>query len=144
MKKLIFVLAILIAGMATNAQVLNLYTSTTVNDASGTFWDYADTLTNADTIGMVIRVKSDHVMDLCFQVVMDELSGAATGTITCLGSNDGVDFVDVSPTVSGTLTADEAEEAVVDDFNFSYCKLVVTIAGTQTSTLKTFYSFRKE
>jgi len=144
MRKLILV-ALLAVGMMAGAQSDYSYSIVTAGDAKGTFWDNADTIENGGTLDAIIRVKSDCVMDLEFQTVFDELSGAATGTITCFGSNDGVTWVTASPTVSGALTADGSIWCKVSDFNWTYCKYLLTDSGTTaTSCAKTYYSFRKE
>ena len=144
MRKLIFIIAIVFSGMLMQAQVLNLYSTTTAGDASGTFWNYADTLTNADTIGEVIRVKSSNAMNLRYQIVFDEIANAATATATHLGSNDGVTYIDTGDSITAALTADGSIWVLCRNFNYSYSKLVLTIAGTQTSRAKVYYSFRKE
>ena len=148
MKKLFLVLAILLVGMIGFAQSDYTYSMTTVNDASGNFWNYADTTTNGETLDMIMRIKSPTVMDLCFQIVGDEVSGAATQTATFLASNDGTTYVDLSDstnvTITAPLTADGSIFIVVDDFNYSYGKLLMTTTGTETSTFKCYYSIRKE
>jgi hypothetical protein len=144
MKKLLIFLALFAIGLMAGAQSTYTYTATTVNDVRGHVWDYADTLVNSQTIDWIVRVKSPTVMDMEFQVVFDELSGAATGTLTVLGSNDGVTFITCSPTVSGTATADGSIWAKVTDFNYSYVKFLMTVTGTQTCTMKAYYSFRQE
>ncbi len=117
---------------------------TTTNDASGTLWNYADTLGTTEAIDALIRVRGGTVMDLNFQVIVDELSGGVTATITTLGSNDGVTYVAVTSTISGALTADGSIWVKVNDFNYSYFKLLMSATGSSTSTYKCYYSIRKE
>lgn len=148
MKNLIITLAIVLAGMVSVAQSDYSYSLTTSNDASGTFWDYTDTTTNGETLDMIIRVRSNNVMDLTFQIIGDEVTGAATQTATILGSNDGTTYLALSDSsnvsITAPLTADGSIWVTVDDFNFSYVKLLMTTTGTETSTFKCYYSFRKE
>jgi len=144
MKKLLFIIAIVFSGMLVQAQVLNLYSSVTKDDASGTFWNYADTLTNADTIGQVIRIRGSNAMNLRYQIIFDEIANAATATATILGSNDGVTYIATGDSITAALTADGSIWVLCRNFNYSYSKLVLTIAGTQTSTASCAYSFRKE
>lgn len=142
MKKSILILAFAIMSLMTFAQFD--YTSSASIPTSGTFWDYTDTLTDADTVTMTMRIKSNVAVDMEYQIVWDELTGAGTATLTAFGSNDGVTYVTASPTISGALTADGSIWCKISDFNWSYCKLVLTLAGTQTSTQKCFYSLRYE
>ena len=141
MKKIILFIALMVAYTVTNAQT-HPYTLTTVGDCKGSFWAYADTLVDSESIQNIIRVKSDNVMDLRFQVVFDELSGAATATLTWLGSNDGVTFEAIGS--ASALTADGSAWANLDDFNYSYVKLLMTVTGTETCTMTCYYSFREE
>ena len=148
MKKLFLVLAVMLVGMISFAQSDYTYSMTTIGDASGNFWGYADTTTNGETLDMIIRVKSPSVMDLSFQILGDEVSGTATQTATFLGSNDATTYVDLTDStfvdITAPLTADGSIWVKVNDFNFSYAKLLMTTTGTETSTFKCYYSFRKE
>lgn len=147
MKRLIILIAFLTFGLMSFAQTYS-YSTSTVNDASGTFWNYADTLTDAESIAWIVRVKSPSCMDLMFQVVFDEISGASTTTGTVFGSNDGTTYLALSDssnvTITAPLTADGSMWINVNDFNYSYVKLILTQAGTATCRVKGYYSFRKE
>lgn len=142
MRKLIMFIVLFAAGMAAMAQSTYSYPFTTVGDCRGTFWNYTDTLTGSQTIDALIRVKSDNVMDVNVQVVMDEVSGSASATLSWLGSNDGVTYVAIA--AASAITVDGSAWCVIDDFNYSYLKVLMTVTGTQTSTFKSFYSFREE
>ena len=144
MKHLILLIAILFAGMAASAQSDYTYSKTTTNDASGTLWNYADTLTDGETLDALIRVRSPQVMNLRFQIVTDEISGSMTATATLLGSNDGVTYIDTGDSITTALTADGSIWILATDFNYSYVKLLMTTTGTETSRHKVFYSFRKK
>jgi hypothetical protein len=147
MKKLILTLAIALIGMIIFAQSDYTYTLTTVNDASGTLWNYADTLEDGQTLDAIIRVKSPTVMDLSFQIVSDEITGTGTYTATIYGSNDNSTFVavaDSTVSISAALTADGSIWVKANDWNYSYVKLLMTSTGTETSRHKLWYSFRKE
>lgn len=141
MKRYILFLALLLTYAVSQAQT-HPYTLTTSGDCKGSFWAYADTLVDSESIQNIIRVKSNSVMDITFQVVMDEVSGAATATLTWLGSNDGTTFNAISS--ASAITADGSAWAILDDFNYSYVKLLMTVTGTQTSTFTCYYSFREE
>ena len=141
MKRYILFLALLLTYTVSTAQT-HPYTLTTIDDCKGTFWANTDTLVDSESIQNIIRVKSNKVMDLQFQIVFQELSGAATATLTWLGSNDGVTFVAIS--AASAATSSGSVWAAVDDFNYSYIKLLMTVTGTQTSCFKGYYSFREE
>lgn len=148
MKKLIIFFAFMLIGMISYAQSDYTYSMTTNGDASGSFWNYADSTSDGETLDMFIRVKSPNVMDLTFQIIGDELTGAATQTATILGSNDGTTYLALSDSsnvsITAPLTADGSIWVTVDDFNFSYVKLLMTTTGTETSTFKCYYSIRKD
>jgi hypothetical protein len=146
MKKLLIFLALFAIGVMAHAQSTYSYPLTISGTARGHFWDYSDTLTDAQTLDALIRIKSSHVEDMTFQVVFDELTGAATGTLTILGSNDGVVYAAAyaTSTITAALTADGCIWATLDDFNCSYIKVLMTLSGTQTSTMKCYYSIREE
>jgi len=144
MKRLILMFAILLAGMVGMAQSDYSYPMTIKDDASGSFWNNADTLVDGQTLDAIIRVRSASAMNLRFQVVFNELSGASTGTVTLLGSNDGVTFIDTGDSITAALTADGSIWVIARNFNYSYLKLLLTTSGTETSCAKTYYSFRNE
>jgi len=147
MRKFVLTLAIMLIGMISFAQSDYTYSFTTVNDASGTTWDYADTLTNGETLDAIIRLKSAAPLDLNFQVVTDEISGTGTYTLTLYGSNDGSTFVavaDSTVSITDALTADGSGWVKANDWGWSYVKLLMTSTGTETSRHKCFYSIRKE
>jgi hypothetical protein len=144
MKKFITLLAILLVGMIGMAQSDYSHSMTTSGDASGTFWNNSDTLTDGQTLDALIRVKSDKVMDIRVQVVFNELSGASTGTLTFLGSNDGVTYIDTGDSITAALTANGSIWLHATHFNYSYAKVLLTTAGTETSCAKAYYSFRKD
>ena len=141
MRKLIMILAFFAFSLAASAGAHN-YTLTTQGDCKGTFWANTDTLVNSETIQLIVRVISTNVMDLRFQIVFQELSGAATATLTWLGSNDGITFEAISAASASTGT--ESIWANIDDFNYSYIKVLMTVTGTETSCFKGYYSFREE
>lgn len=143
MKKLLAILAFMLIGMIGMAQTYS-YSMTTNGDASGTFWNYADTTSNGDTINMVIRVKSASAMNLRFQILNDEITGAATNKAEIFGSNDGVTYIATGDSITAALTADGSIWVLCRNFNYSYAKLEFITSGTETSTAKCHYSFRKE
>lgn len=144
MKRLILMFAILLAGMVGMAQSDYSYPMTISANSSGSFWDNADTLTNGETLDAIIRVRSGSALNMRFQVVFNELSGASTGTVTLLGSNDGVTYIDTGDSITAALTADGSIWVLARNFNYSYAKLLLTTTGTETSCAKTYYSFRNE
>ena len=143
MKKLITLLAIMLIGMISFAQTYS-YSMTTSGDASGNFWNYTDTTSNADTINMIIRVKSESAMNLRFQILNDEVSGNATNKAAIFGSNDGTTYIATGDSITAALTADGSIWVLCRNFNYSYAKLEFITSGTETSCAKCYYSFRKE
>ena len=137
------IMAIMLVGMISMAQTYT-YSMTISGDASGHFWDYADTTSNADTVNMIVRVKSDNAMNLRFQILNDEVSGSATSKAVIWGSNDGTTYIATGDSITAALTADGSIWVLCRNFNYSYAKLEFITAGTETSTAKCYYSFRKE
>lgn len=136
-------IALLAVGMMAGAQTYS-YSFSTNGHASGHFWDYADTTSNGDTINAVIRVKSDVAMNLRFQILNVEVSGTATAKAAIWGSNDGVTYIATGDSITDALTDDGSIWVLCRNFNYSYAKLEFITAGTETSTAKCYYSFRKE
>lgn len=143
MRKLMLI-ALLAVWMIASAQSDYTYSLTTSGDAIGTIWDYSDTLTNGETLDAIIRVKSNSVMNMRFQILTDEISGTGTYTATIFGSNDGVTYIATGDSITSPLTADGSIWVLCRNFNYSYCKLLMTSTGTETSRHKVYYSFRKE
>ena len=144
MKKLFLVLAVMLVGMISFAQSDNTYSLTVVGSAAGTLWDYADTTSNGETTDAIIRLKSTDPLNLTFQIVFDELTGTSTGTGTFYGSNDGTTWQACADSISTALTADGSIWVHKAHFGYSYCKVLLTTTGTETSTAKLYYSIRKE
>ncbi len=144
MKNLLLLFAIMLIGMISFAQADNAYTLTTSNSAKGTLWDNADTSSNGGTTDAIIRLKSDTPLNLTFQIVFDEVSGAVTGTATFFGSNDGTTWQACADSISAALTADGSIWIHKLNFGYSYCRLLLTKTGTETSCEKLYYSIRKD
>lgn len=99
MKKIIlsaiFSLA-LVVGV--NAQVINTASSL----VGGTYGNTIDTVVNTATITKYIKVPTSH-RSISLQVVVTKISGTVAGKVTLQGSNDGVNFVDISsPSIAAT------------------------------------------
>ena len=109
-----------------------------------TFGTMQTQLQTGDTINAVIRVKSDVAMNLRFQILNDEVSGTATAKAAIWGSNDGVTYIATGDSITAALTDDGSIWVLCRNFNYSYAKLEFITAGTETSTAKCYYSFRKE
>lgn len=145
MKKFIFLIAVLAFGMMATAQTTT-YTLTTLDDVSGSFWSTADTIvTSGKRVAEVIRVRSAGAMDLQFQCNITKVSGTVTGTkIVFLYSNDNSTWVRAdSVLLAGDASAVHFKN--IDDFNYSYIKLwAIGVGSSAKTTMKVYYSFRKE
>lgn len=144
MKKLIVFIAIMAFGMIAFAQSDYTYTLTTNNDASGTLWDNTDTLSNGETLDAIIRLRCPNALNLTFQIVSDEVTGTGTYTATFFGSNDGTTFQACADSISAALSADGSIWIHKKAFGYSYCKVLMTSTGTETSCHKLYYSIRKD
>ena len=142
MRKLILI-ALLAVGMIAGAQNFS-YTTSTAGDASGNFWSSNDTIEASDTLAMTIRVKSDMVMDLQFQLNTTKISGTLTQDVIFSGSNDGVNYVNID-TITNTAGSTNTQFLNIDDFNYSYVRArMINSATAQSAWFKCYYSFRKE
>lgn len=154
MKKLLFILALIVSVFVANAQT----TPTEVSpDARITqpYYKYiwgttADTLTNADTLSFVFRVKalsrSGQTQDIGVDLYNDHVSGTAGGTLISYRSPDGVNYVSTGDTITvASLTADglDTERINLDNYNSPYLKLIYIQTGTAVTVPRSYvYSKR--
>lgn len=153
MKKLIFFLSILLAVVFVNAQT----TPTAVTpDATinGAYYKYiwgttSDTLTNADTLTFVYRVKattrSGQTQDFTLKLYSDFVSGTAGGTLVAYSSPDGVNYASTTDTITVTsLTGDamDAEVITLDNYMYPYLKFIYLQTGTAV-TIPRAYVYSK-
>lgn len=122
MKKLIFILSLLIIGIGAQAQTTQTFTFT------------ADTLTNADTTSLTsVLLNSDWAYSL--QVVGDELTGTSTLTGLLQYSNDNTNWTTLSTADTLSLTADGSIWWEADSFKGKYLRAYVIQSGTATASV---------
>ena len=152
MKKLIFIL-IAVLGMALNTQAQTKPTEVTPdgyisNEAYVYIWGTtADTMTNADTLSYVVRVKGRNTQDFTLKLYSDFVSGTAGGKLKTYKSMDGVTYevTAVGDSItSAAVTADimDAETITLSDFNWPYLKFYFTHSGTAV-TVPRIYIYTK-
>jgi hypothetical protein len=95
----------------------------------------SDTLTDADTLTYVLRIKGDQTMDIKAQIYNDFVSGTATGKLKSYKSIDGITYVvtaDADSITVASITADilDSEELTYSDALFPYVKFIYIQAGT--------------
>jgi hypothetical protein len=105
----------------------------------------ADTLTNADTLTHVIRVKGDWVQDFNIRLYSDFVSGTAGGTLKAYQSPDGVNYEVFDTITVSSLTADALDVEVInmDNYLYPYLKLIYLQTGTAV-TIPRAYIYSKK
>ena len=106
----------------------------------------ADTLTSADTISFVYRIKGVKTLDINAQLYVDFVAGNPTDTLFSYYSIDGVNY---SPddTLAMSPTADGMESTVLSfsDFMFPYLKFEIRQAtGSEDKVVPKLYIYAKE
>jgi len=153
MKKYLVLLILVVSAFVASAQT----TPTEVTpDARITqpYYKYvwgttSDTLTNADTLTFVYRIKassrSGQTQDFSIDLYSDWVSGTAGGTLITYRSPDGVNYVSTGDTITvASLTADglDAEQITLDNYNNPYLKLIYLQTGTAV-TIPRAYVYSK-
>ena len=141
------ILVFAVVAMATNAQskVTEVSTDGYIN---GTSYAYilgttSDTLTDADTVTYVLRVKGGQTVDMNVQIYNDFVSGTATGKLKSYRSIDGVNYTVTAAGDSITvasITADILDSEVLnyDNFLYPYLKFIYIQAGSGVNVPKIF------
>lgn len=147
MKKLILLLSLIIVAMISIAQtrVPEVTSDGYIGSPSYVYlWgSTADTLTNADTLEYVVRVKGSHMQDFNVQIYNDFVSGTATGKLKSYRSIDGITYVVTAAADSITVaavTADILDSEVLnyDNFLYPYLKFIYIQAGTGVNIPKLY------
>jgi len=150
MKKLFLILIMSVFVLVANAQI----TPTAVTPdgyvsapTSKYIWGTtADTLTNADTLNFVFRVKGNWTQDFTIKLYSDFVSGTAGGTLTAYSSPDGVNYAALDTAITVTsLTGDamDAETIGIDDFMYPYLKFIYLQTGTAVTIPKVYVYSKK-
>lgn len=109
------------------------------------FGSTVDTLTNADTLTTVLRVKGNNMYDFNIKLYLDHVSGTAGGTLILSNSIDGVNYADVDTITASSVTADIMDTEVInlDNYLYPYAKLIYKQTGTAVTVPKV-YIYAKE
>ena len=115
-------------GYISNASYVNVFGRT------------VDTLTNADTLSFVLRVKGNYLQDYNIKASVDHVSGTAGGALIVYHSMDGVNYangVGDTITISG-VTSDVMDTEVINKvkFLYPYMKLYWLQTGTAVTVPK--------
>jgi hypothetical protein len=143
MKKLLFILCLFvgfIAGAQTSVTSVSTDGSIVGPDYVYIWGSTADTLTNADTLNYVLRIKGNDVQDFNIKLYSDFVSGTAGGTLTSYSSIDGVNYVPVDTITVTSLTADamDAETMNLDNYLYPYVKFIYLQSGTAVTIPKVY------
>ena len=109
----------------------------------------SDTLTNADTLNFVFRVKTrsdGKVKNFTIKLYSDFVSGTAGGTLVGYNSIDGVIYQANGDTITvSSLTADamDAEVISLSDYLYPYYKLIYLQSGTAVTIPKVYVYSKK-
>ena len=151
MKKLIAVCSILLLAVGVFAQTrpTEVAPNDYISDPSEYFYIWgsaSDTLTNADTLNFVFRVRGDFTRDIEIKLYSDHVSGTAGGTLIGYKSIDGVNYEASGDTITvSSLTGDAMDSEVIDlpDFLWPYFKLVYIQSGTAVTVPKAYVIARR-
>jgi hypothetical protein len=138
---------------------VNAQTSPTVVSTDGTIQDaynkyiwgtVADTLTDADTLTFVYRIKarsnSGQTQDFAIKLYNDRVSGTAGGTLVAYSSPDGVNYITTTDTITVSgLSADAMDSEVItlDNFMQPYLKFIYLQTGTAVTIPKVYVYSKK-
>lgn len=106
------------------------------------FGTSSDTLTNADTLTSVLRVKGNYLQDFNIKAYVDHVSGTAGGTLILSHSMDGVTYNSVAgDTITlSSVTADVMDTEVINKvkFLYPYMKLYWLQTGTAVTVPRVY------
>jgi len=106
----------------------------------------SDTLTNADTLNYVWRVRGFKTYDVDIKLYQDHVSGTPSGTLVAYESIDGVNYEATGDTITfSSLAADAMDSETIDlgDFLAPYLKVTLLQSGTGVHVPKV-YLYAKE
>ena len=152
MKKLIFLLSLIAVAAISIAQtrVAEITPDGYITKPAYVYvWGTsADTLTDADTISYVLRIRGDRTQDFSVQIYNEFVSGTATGKLKSYKSIDGITWVVTAAADSITVaavTADILDSEVLSygDYLSPYLKFTYIQAGTGVN-IPRVYIYSKE
>lgn len=147
MKKIIMLVSLILGIILTiNAQTrpTEVTPDGYLSDASYVyvFGTTSDTLTNADTLSYVLRIKGNYAQDFNIKAYTDYVSGSAGGSLIIYHSIDGVNYENVTgDTISlGTITSDSLDTEVINKvkYLYPYMKLYWLQSGTAVTVPKAY------
>ena len=106
----------------------------------------ADTLTSADTISFVYRVRGEKTLDINAQLYVDFVAGTPTDTLFSSYSIDGVNYLP-KDTLAFAVTADGMQTTVLSfsDFLYPYLKFEIFQAtGSGEKIVPKLFLYAKE
>jgi len=149
MKRLLFLITILMGSVMLYAQTKPTEVSPDAR-ISQEYYRYiwgttADTLTNADTLNFVFRVKGTQTQDFNVKLYSDWVSGTAGGTLVAYSSPDGANYAPIDTITVSSLTADamDAEVINLDDYLYPYLKFIYLQTGTAVTVPRVYVYSKK-
>lgn len=151
MKKLFILMLMVVLGTTINAQSIPAESSAD-GYISGASYVYllgttSDTLTDADTVTTVLRVKGNFLADVNVKASYDHVSGTAGGTLVFEQSIDGVNyFTEAGDTITlSGITADGVDTEAINKVKFLYpfARFTWTQSGTAVVVPK-IYVYTKQ
>jgi hypothetical protein len=136
MKKLLFILALIVSVFVANAQTLTTPTAGDFDSyiSQASYYYVTDSLNDTDTTLYTFRVKGPTVQNFTVKLYLDWVSGTAGGVLTVLRSIDGVNYQAYSDTTitASAVTADimDTETIDLDDYGYPYLRLQYIQSGT--------------
>lgn len=132
------------AGIAQNAVPNVASNGVITKEAYVSLWgSTADTLTNADTISYILRVRGTNEFDIKAQLYLDYVSGTAAGKLKTYKSIDGVNWVvtaEADSITATSVTADilDTEELTFSDYLSPYLKFIYIQSDTAVTVPKIY------
>lgn len=149
MKKLIGLLIIMVWGFVAFSQTAPTEVTPDAYITNVTYQylygSSSDTLSNADTLNFVYRIRTVNELDINIGLYSDWVSGTAGGTLIGYYSMDGVNYVSLGDTITvASLEADAFDSEQLDylDFNYPYLKLTYLQSGTAVTVPKIYLMAR--
>ena len=149
MRILLLIMLIATLGVVVNAQTkpTSVAPDAYILDADYEYvWGTSsDTLTYADTLSFVYRIKGSVTQDIGLDLYVDFVSGSAGGSLVTYRSPDGVNYVSTTDTIKVTsLEADALNSTRINlaDYNSPYLKLYYLQTGTAV-TIPRVYVYTK-
>jgi len=134
MKKFLGLFIIMVSVFVASAQTAptEVTPDAYLYDASYVYIFETDTITDADNVSFVFRVKGTKQLDFNIKLYSDWISGTAGGTLIAHSSPDGVNYAPIDTITITGVTADamDAEVITIRDYLYPYIKLVYTQTGT--------------